>query len=161
MSRSQIRSAVVAFVVALAVCLVFLRVGSAILVGLAVAAFAVLVPRLGAVREPELRGVERVSRDGVRSDVQDLTWSLVGRDGHAGERAVRRLQQTGAVRLARHGIDLADARDADRAVALVGRRAYVALTGPTSRSLSIPDVRHTIQALEHLGSTPRTHPENS
>jgi len=161
MTRSQVRSAVITFVAATALSMVVLRAGSALLVGVAAAAIAVLAPRLGVADEPELPGAARASRDGVRSEVQDLTWALVGRDGRAGDRAVRRLHAVGAVRLARHGVDVDDPRDADRAVALVGRRAYSTLSEPASHSRSIADIRHTITALENLGSTTRTHPENT
>jgi hypothetical protein len=161
MTRSQLRTALITFVVATGVSLVALRAGSALLVGLAAAAIAVLGPRTAVPNEPDLPGTMRASRDGARGEVQDLAWALVGRDGHAGERAVRRLQAMGAVRLARHGVDLADPHDEERAIALVGRRAYVALAAPTGRSRSIADLRHTITALENLGSTTRTHPENT
>jgi hypothetical protein len=160
MTRSQLRTAVITFVVATGLSLVALRAGSALLVGLTAAAIAVLGSRVGVPAEPDLPGAVRASRDGARGEVQDLAWALVGRDGRAGERAVRRLQAAGAVRLARHGVDLADPHDADRAVALVGRRAYLALAGPAGRSRSIADLRHTITALENLGTT-RTHPENT
>ncbi|MEN0128265.1 MAG: hypothetical protein AAGC49_02405 [Brevundimonas sp.] len=157
MNRAEVRPAVVAFVVGAGAAAVPLRIGSALLVGLAIAALVTLVRRLDAEQDPELPGTVRRARDGQRGEVQDLAWSLAGPDGRTGERASRRVRAVGAARLARHGIDLTDPRDTHRAVALVGNRAYAALTSPYSSTLTSSDARHVIDVLERLGSNPK-HP---
>ncbi|RHA38387.1 hypothetical protein, partial [Cellulomonas rhizosphaerae] len=65
---------------------------------------------------------------------------------------LRRLREAGAARLARHGVALADPAAASRARELVGDRAYVTLTRHSHPLPSVADARHTIGALERLGS---------
>lgn len=151
MTRRQVWSALAGFVVGTGLALTAAALGTALLVGLAVAGLVVVTGRAAADIESEAGHATRVRRDGVRGDIQDLAWSLVGRDGRTGERALRRLRETGATRLARHGVDLADPADAQRVRTLVGDRAYVTLTRTSHPLPSVSDARHTIGALERLG----------
>ena len=161
MTRGQVRTAAITFVLATGAACFFLRVGSALLVGLVAAGLAVVVGRLETAVEPEITRVARTRQDGARGDVQELAWSLVGRDGRTGERALRRVREAGARRLARHGATLDDPRDADRIRELVGQRAYTALTRRGHPTPTLADLRHTLDALERLGPTARTTSESS
>ncbi|ROS23876.1 hypothetical protein [Cellulomonas sp. PhB150] len=152
MTRRQVRSAIIGLVLGTGVALTSVALGTALLLGLAVAGTVVVVGRATADVEPEVGHERRVRRDGVRGEVQDLAWSLVGRDGRVGERALRRLRDAGVTRMARHGVALADPADAPRARELLGDRAYVTLTRMSHPLPSVADARHTIGALERLGS---------
>ena len=66
------------------------------------------------------RAVDR--RHGARSEVQDLTWSMVGRDGHVSERVVRRLREVAGRGWRGTGSTWPTRRDA-RAIAARRRRA--------------------------------------
>ncbi|MBD8058113.1 hypothetical protein IC607_03920 [Cellulomonas sp. JH27-2] len=161
MKRRQIRTAVLTFVLTFWAAIFFLRVGSALLVALIAAGLAIVVGRLDSDVEPELEPVARERRDGARGEVAELAWSLVGRDGRTGERALRRVREAAARRLARHGVVLTSPLDADRVRELVGQRAYVTLTKPGHPTPSLADLRHTLDALERLGPTARTTSESS
>ncbi|GEA85742.1 hypothetical protein [Cellulomonas gelida] len=127
---------------------------SSIVLGIAVAAFVVVVTRLEPDPEPDWERERHVRPDGSRGDLQDLAWSMVGRDGRAGERAMRRLRETATVRLARHGVDLADPEQLDAVVALVGRRAAQTLTRRSAPLPSVADLTFTLGVLEALGPRP-------
>jgi hypothetical protein len=146
---------VTAFVVAFLVCLGFsLTPGSAFVLACAVAVVAVIAVRLQTDIEPDPEPERRTSRDGSRGDLQDLAWAMVGRDGHAGERALRRLREIARVRLARHGADLDDPADDERVRALVGGRGLATLRRRTAPLPSVGDLTSTLAALERLGPRP-------
>lgn len=132
---------------------------SAVVVAAAAGALTAVAQRVDATAEPRVARRTAARRDGVRGDVQDLAWSMVGRDGRAGERAVRRLREAGARRLARHGVDLADPEQADAVTALVGARAYATLTRRQHPMPQVGDVAHALRALEDLGPTRTSAPD--
>jgi hypothetical protein len=93
------------------------------------------------------------SRQGARSEVAELSWSL--RTNYAGRvdiRAVLRARQLARRRLAPYQVDLNDPADRPRVEALIGTRAYAVLVRrerrPTLRSLV-----HCLDALDALGTT--------
>ncbi|WP_029292239.1 hypothetical protein, partial [Cellulomonas sp. HZM] len=157
MTRRQLLAALAAgLVVGVVVFSGGMRLGSAALLALTAAGVAVVVTRIDSEDEPLLTHQRRTRVDGVRGDVQDLAWGAVGRDGRLGERALRRLRETATVRLARHGVDLADPADAERARALVGPSAYATCTSRGHPRPSFNDARRAVEALERLGPTPST-----
>lgn len=127
---------------------------SSFVLGIAVAAFVVAATGLEPEEEPDWERERNVRPNGSRGDLQDLAWSIVGRDGRAGERAMRRLRETARVRLARHGVDVTDPGQADAVAALVGRRAAATLARRSAPLPSVADLAHTIAALEALGPRP-------
>lgn len=127
---------------------------SSLVLGIAVAAFVAVATRLRSDPDPEWERERHVRPDGARGDLQDLAWSMVGRDGRAGERAMRRLRESATVRLARHGVDLADPEQAEAVVALVGRRAAATLARRSAPLPSVADLTHTLGVLEELGPRP-------
>ncbi|CAM5786489.1 hypothetical protein [Cellulomonas persica] len=129
-------------------------VWSSLVLGIAVAAFVVVATRLETDPDPEWDRERNVRPAGSRGDLQDLAWSMVGRDGRAGERAMRRLRETATVRLARHGVDLADPEQSEAVAALVGRRAAATLARRSAPLPSVADLTHTLGALEALGPRP-------
>lgn len=143
-----------------------LTVRSSLVLGVAGAVLVVLGLRLSADPDPA-RGRERYVRpDGGRGDLQDLAWAVVGNDGRAGERVLRRLRAVAGVRLARHGVSLPPLGAGDgphpeqvAAVrALLGDRAVRTLTRLASPRPSVADVEHTLAVLERLGTHPPTEP---
>jgi hypothetical protein len=94
----------------------------------------------------------------VRGDVQDLAWTMVGRDKRVGEWVLRRLRVVATTRLARHGLRLGAPEDDEAVRALVGQRAFATLTRVSSPLPTLPDVRHTLDVLEVLGTDRPTTP---
>ncbi|MGY4644071.1 hypothetical protein [Cellulomonas sp. URHB0016] len=139
-----------------------LRSWSPVLVGLAGAALAVVLLRIDAEPEPRWARPAAPRLHGVRGDVQDLAWTMVGRDKRVGEWVLRRLRLVATTRLARHGLRLGAAEDDGAVEALVGQRAFTTLTRYSSPLPTLPDVRHTLDVLEALGTdrptTPRSTP---
>lgn len=134
-----------------------MRGSSAALVAMAAATFVAVVQRVDSAAEPRPEPRHHVSADGVRGEVLDLAWTMVGRDGRAGERALRRLREAGARRVARHGLDLADPDQADVLRDLLGDRALTTLTRRSHPLPGVGDLVHTLDVLERLGPT-RTRP---
>ncbi|GEL96038.1 hypothetical protein [Cellulomonas composti] len=126
-------------------------VGTAVVIGVGVAATAMILARSDIDEDVAREQEHRRRRDGARGDLQDLSWAMVGRDGQVGERALRRVREIAGVRLARHGADLNDPDDADRVRALVGERARRTLLRRSAPLPSVADLRHTLEALETLG----------
>lgn len=124
------------------------------LVGLLVAAAVLLVTRLDGAADPGWDRRHYVRRHGARGEVQDLAWTMVGRDGRIGERVLRQLREVARSRLARHGLTLDDP-DVER---VLGSRALRTLTTTRSPLPSVADVRHTLDVLDRLGPrrTPAT-----
>ncbi|GIG41626.1 hypothetical protein [Cellulomonas phragmiteti] len=148
-------------VIAAAVGLVAAALGmvprSAVVVALATGTLAAVLLRVDAVPEPRPAGRTHHARDGARGEVQDLAWSMAGRDGRAGERALRHLRTAAARRVARHGLDLTDPEQVDAVTALIGARAHGTLTRRQHPLPTLPDLVHTLGVLERLGPT-RTRP---
>lgn len=128
--------------------------GAAVVVGFGVAAIVVMARRLGADLEPEWGTEHRRRQEGARGDLQDLAWSMAGRDGRAGERAMRRLRDVAAVRLARHGLDLASRDDTPALRALLGDRVLDTLRRRQAPLPSLRAVQQAVDALERLGPRP-------
>lgn len=146
---------VTAFVVAFGLGLGFsLTPWSALVVAGAVGVVAMIVARVQTDVEPDPEPERRISRDGSRGDLQDLAWAMVGRDGRAGERALRRLREIARVRLARHGVDLDDPADDARLRELVGGRGLATLRRRTAPLPSVADLTFTLTVLERLGPRP-------
>lgn len=141
-------------VVTLVVFVIGFSFGSAALVGLLAAAVVMAVRRLDTDPDPDVERERADRRDGARGDLQELTWAMTGRDGRIGERVLRRLRTVGAVRLARHGLTLADPADEAAIRALLDDRAWATLTRTRSPLPSVADVRHTVTLLERLRTDP-------
>ncbi|ADG76291.1 conserved hypothetical protein [Cellulomonas flavigena DSM 20109] len=151
------RPLVVGAVVVLTMWALGMRWSSAALVALAAATVVAVVQRVDGQPEPRPAPRHHRSHDGARGEVLDLAWSMVGRDGRVGERALRRLREAGARRVARHGLDLADPDQADALRDLLGARALATLTHRTHPLPGVGDLVHALDVLERLGPT-RTHP---
>lgn len=134
-----------------------LDVRSAVVVALGAAALTAVVERVDLNPEPAPERHRSAARDGTRGEVLDLAWTMVGRDGRAGERVLRRLRAVAAGRLARHGVDLADPDAAADVERLLGARARATLTRTSHPLPSASDVAHTVSALERLGPDPAPH----
>ena len=132
------------FVVAWAVG--FTTVTSALL-GLLVAAAALLLTRLDGTPDPGWDRERMDRRHGARGEVQELAWAMVGRDGRIGERVLRRVRDVARGRLARHGRSIDDP-DIEQ---VLGTRALRTLTRTTSPLPSVADVKHTLDVLDRLG----------
>lgn len=146
------RPLVVAAAVGLLVWALGLVASSAGVVAVAVATVTAVLQRVDTAPEPRPAHRVHVERDGVRGEVLELAWAMVGRDGRAGERALRRLRAAAARRVARHGLDLADAGQAAAVTDLLGERAYATLTRLRHPLPSVPDLVHTLGVLEDLGA---------
>lgn len=131
-----------------------LTLASSALVGLLAAAVVLLVTRLDSGADPGWDRRTYVRRHGARGEVQDLAWTMVGRDGRIGERVLRQLREVARSRLARHGLALDDA-DVEQ---VLGTRAHRTLTTTRSPLPSVADVRHTLDVLDRLGPTRTDNP---
>lgn len=127
---------------------------SAVVVGVVAALVVLAAERIGAGPDVAPDPVPTSPREGARGEVQDLVWAMVGRDGRIGERPMRTLRRAAAARLARHGVELDDPADDAVVRALVGPRAHRTLRRTVAPLPSVADVRHTLDALERLGSRP-------
>ncbi|MFC8190049.1 hypothetical protein ACFUMH_00150 [Cellulomonas sp. NPDC057328] len=135
-----------------------LDVRSAVVVALGAAALTAVVERVDLTPEPVRERHRSAARDGTRGEVLELAWTMVGRDGRAGERVLRRLREVAACRLARHGVDLADPGTLPDVERLLGARARATLTRTSHPLPSASDVAHTVAALERLGPDPAPAP---
>lgn len=152
-----VRPVVVAVVIGTVLWALGMTTGSAVVVGLATATLVAVLQRVDGAPEPRPARRVHEARDGARGEVLDLAWTMVGRDGRAGERALRRLREAAARRVARHGLDLTDPEQTDALTALLGTRALTTLTRRTHPLPTVGDVVHTLDVLERLGAA-RTHP---
>ncbi len=123
----------------------------AIAVALVVVAVVLAVQRTDPAGEPWRWLPERAVRAGQRREAQLLTWALAGQDGRVSRRALQQLQDVGAHRLARHGLDLASSDDDTSLAALVGARALATLRCERDPWPRLSDVVHTIAVLDRLG----------
>ncbi|MFS0704339.1 hypothetical protein AB6N23_07440 [Cellulomonas sp. 179-A 9B4 NHS] len=131
---------------------------SALVVALGAAALTAVVERVDLTPEPVRERHRAAARDGTRGEVLELAWTMVGRDGRAGERVLRRVRAVAAGRLARHGVDLADPDALPEVERLLGARARATLTRTSHPLPSASDVAHTVSALERLGPDPEPVP---
>ena len=127
---------------------------SSVVMAVGVAAIVVVARRLSVGIEPEWGTELRRRQAGARGDLQDLAWSMAGRDGRAGERAMRRLRDVAAVRLARHGLDLTSADDTPALRALLGDRVLGTLRRRSSPLPTVRELQDALTALEALGPRP-------
>ena len=124
----------------------------AVAVALVLVAVALAVQRIDPVGEPWRWLPERPTPPGVRREAQLLTWALAGHDGRVSRRALQQLQDVGAHRLARHGLDLAAPGDDTALRALVGPRALATLRCGREPWPRLGDVVHTIAVLDRIGT---------
>ncbi|MGV8978241.1 MAG: hypothetical protein ACOH17_09370 [Cellulomonas sp.] len=122
----------------------------ALVIGIGIAVVIVVAWTVDMSPDPGWTRAPVPGRDGARGELSTLSWTMVGRDGRVGERALRRVRAVGASRLARLGLDVADPADADAIHALVGARAWKVLTITGGRNPSIADVEHAVARLERL-----------
>jgi hypothetical protein len=112
-----------------------------------------VLTRLEPLPDPGFDRPQFDRRHGARGEVQDLAWAMVGRDGRVSERSLRRVHEVASVRLARHGLDLADPADEQDIQGLVGSGAFRTLTRTGSPRPKMSEVRHAVDALERIGTT--------
>lgn len=156
---ARLKRPLVVLVVAAVVLLALgLHLRSAAVVALGAAALTALLERVDLRPEPAPEVHRAARRDGTRGELLELAWTMVGRDGRAGERVLRRLRTVAAGRLARHGVDLADPDAAADVERLLGARARATLTRTRHPLPSPADVAHTVTALERLGPDPAQPP---
>lgn len=141
----------VATAVGLGAWLFALDPASAAAVGLAVAGVGLALQRVDTAGEPWRWLLPRATRRGARRDAQELAWALAGRDGRVSRRALRRVREVAAHRLARHGLDL-DSPDDDAALRdLVGPRVLATLRRDTEPYPRFTEVERAIAVLDRLG----------
>ncbi len=92
------------------------------------------------------RGGGRPNRDGARSDIAELSWSLRGNHGRVDRGAVWRVQRLAQQRLALHRLDLLDPADRPKIEQLIGRNAYAVLV----RRKRHPLLRSLLHCLDML-----------
>ena len=103
------------------------------------------------------RGGPRPNRDGARSEVAELSWSLRTSYGRVDNRAVSRARQLARHRLAVHQIDLNDPGDRGAVEGLIGRSAYAVLVR-SERRPSLRSLLHCLDALDSLNALAPTMP---
>ncbi|MFC4244652.1 hypothetical protein ACFOYW_14860 [Gryllotalpicola reticulitermitis] len=84
---------------------------------------------------------------GGRDDVQVLGWALTGKRGRVQSRAVDRARTVARERLSFYGLDLDEASDRDRVIALIGARPYATLH---SNVANMPSQRAMLSCLDAL-----------
>lgn len=125
-------------------------VGS-VAVALVAVAVVLAVQRVDPEGEPWRWLPERIPRQGERREAQMLTWALAGHDGRVSRRALQQVQEVGAHRLARHGLDLASSDDDAALRTLLGTRVLATLRCAHEPWPRLGDVVHTIAVLDRLG----------
>ncbi|MGH9090003.1 MAG: hypothetical protein ACRDZR_01270 [Acidimicrobiales bacterium] len=105
------------------------------------------------VADVSWRGGRRTNRNGSRSDVAELSWSLRGSHGRVGNSAMWRVQQLARRRLALHQLDLHDPADSRRIKQLIGRSAYTVLGRGDRRPPRLRSLLGCLDALEALDPT--------
>jgi hypothetical protein len=122
----------------------------ALVIGIGLAVVVVVARTVDATPDPGWEPEPVPDRNGTRGELATLSWTMVGRDGRAGERVFRRVRVVATGRLARLGLDLADPADADAIRALLGQRAWAVLGPAHGRPPRLADVEHTVARLERL-----------
>lgn len=91
------------------------------------AAVTILVVALPDVQPPRWPRESATRRDGAREQISALSWAFMTRDESVSTRGLQAVRRTATVRLALHGIDLADPAHAPAARELLGTGAYTVL----------------------------------
>jgi hypothetical protein len=99
------------------------------------------------------RGGGRPNRDGARSEVAHLSWSLRGSYGRVDRSAVWRVRQLARHRLALHQLDLHDPADLRRIEQLIGRSANAVLVRGERRPPLLRSLLHCLDVLDTLDHT--------
>lgn len=155
--RRSWRVPVAATVVAAGAWLLGVDVVHALVIGLCVAVVVIVAQTVETAPDPGWEPEPPPARHGSRSELMALSWTMVGRDGRAGERLLRRVRSVGAGRLARLGLDVREPADDATIRELLGARAWGVLTGEGHRTPSLADVEHAVTRLERL-ETPEAVP---
>ena len=144
----------VAFVAAVGFALVAgLTYVTVALVGAAAVAGLLVLTRLEPRPDPEFDRPQFDRRHGARGELQELAWAMVGRDGRASDRMLRRVREVASTRLERHGLDLTDPADEASIQELVGSKVFRTLTRTRSPRPKMSEVRQAVDALERIGTT--------
>jgi len=122
-----------------------------LLVGVAAVAAFLVLTRFESRPDPGFDRSRNDRRHGARSEVQELAWAMVARDGRVSERVLRRVREVGAGRLAAHGLDLGDPADAEAIAALVGPKVLRTLTRTSSPHPKMAEIKHAITMLDRIG----------
>jgi hypothetical protein len=103
------------------------------------------------------QGGPRPNRDGARSEVAELSWSLRTSYGRVDSRAVSRARQLARHRLALHQLDLNEPGNRAAVEGLIGRSAYAVLVRRERRP-SLRSLLHCLDALDALNALASTMP---
>lgn len=132
----------------------------AVLLGVATLVVTAVLRDLDPEPDPVWAPVRITDPGGARRELAYLTWTMTGRDGRVGERALHGLQDAAESRLARHGLPASlrhrgdDVLPGDVAARdLLGERAWRTLTTTGGRLPRYADVEHVVAVLERLGPT--------
>lgn len=104
----------------------------AVLAFVVIASLTILLVALPDIQVPRWPREATARPDGARDQVSSLSWAFMTRDELVSARGVRAVQEAATVRLALHGVDLADPAHAPAARELVGTSAYTLLTQSTT-----------------------------
>jgi hypothetical protein len=105
--------------------------------------------------DADWRGHGIGNREGARSDVTELSWSLRGSYGRVDNRAVWRIRGVARQRLLQYQLDLFNPADRRNIEQLIGRRAYVVLVRDARRPPWLRSFIHCLDALDALETTPK------
>jgi len=150
MSRGRwIGVGVVAAVIAALLVAVGIDVPHALIGGLVWVVGILLLVHLGLGQTVALPRLPFGKRDGTRTEVSSLSWSLYSTGGitHQGQQHLRRICTTGLVEA---GIDVSRPSDLDRARHLLGDAMTEFLVDPAAPPPDVRSVRATVLALEKL-----------
>jgi hypothetical protein len=131
-----------------------------ILIGTAVTAVAVSgLVGIGDLNLGEIvwRGGGRPNRNGARSDIEELSWSLRGSRGRVNPEVMWRVRRLARQRLALHQLDLLDPADRGKIEQLIGHRANALLVRGDRR----PPLRSLLRCLDVLDTLNPTGPATS
>ena len=129
-------------------------VAHAVLTFVVAASVTVLLTGLPDIQVPRWERVPSDRPDGTRDRISMLSWAFMTRDDLVSVRGVQAVQQAATVRLALHGIDLADPDHAPAAQELLGASVYTQLSTGTS-ALTMTDLARCIDRLAAI--EPDTH----
>jgi hypothetical protein len=153
MSRRAVRwwTLVAAVVVSGVVVLMGFDVAHGLVAGLTLALVVLLVAHLDLGERVELPRLPYDNRDGARSEVSSISWSLLGRDGVTaeGQQHLRRLVRAS---LTEAGVDVDTAPGRVRAEELLGTDAVRLATDPAASAPSAGRVQSLVTTLESLES---------
>jgi hypothetical protein len=87
---------------------------------------------------------------GGRDDVQVLGWAFAGKHGRVQARAVDRTRAIARDRLSFYGLDLDEASDRERVIALIGAKPYATLHSNVANMPSQSALLRCLDALDRL-----------